>query len=167
MNFDQSFLLLIGSEGGYTRDGRDRGNWTSGQCNVGDLKGTKYGISAAQYPFEDIANLTIDQAKAIYKRDYWNKLNCDQLPPNIAFDMFDMAVNSGVKTAAITLQKTVKTQPDGVIGKQTLDAVYAMNNEQLDKRFNANRLLYLCSLSTFPTYGKGWVKRVSNNMLLD
>lgn len=167
MNFDQSFELLIDTEKGYTNDPRDRGNWDSGQCGVGECKGTKYGISAAQYPLEDIANMNLDRAKFLYKRDYWDKLKCDMLPSSISFDMFDMGVNSGVKNAAITLQKTVQFLQDGIIGKQTLDAVHAMEKELLDKRFNANRLLFICAIPTFPTYGKGWVKRVAFNMLRD
>ena len=167
MNFDQSFELLIGNEGAFTNDPRDKGNWDSGRCNVGTLKGTKYGISAAQYPLENIKELTLERAKQLYKRDYWDKLNCDQLPLTIAFDMFDMAVNSGVKNAAITLQKTVQFFQDGIIGKQTLNAVHAMDKELLDKRFNANRLLFICDIPTFPTYGKGWVKRVAFNLLKD
>ena len=167
MNFDQSFELLIGNEGVFTNDPRDHGNWDSGRCNVGTLKGTKYGISAAQYPLENIKDMKLERAKQLYKRDYWDKLNCDQMPQTIAFDMFDMAVNSGVKNAAITLQKTVQFLQDGIIGKQTLDAVHAMDKELLDKRFNANRLLFICAIPTFPTYGKGWVKRVAFNLLRD
>ena len=34
---------------------------------------TKYGISKRMYPSLDIANLTQEQAVAIYKRDYWEK----------------------------------------------------------------------------------------------
>ena len=167
MNFDSSFELLIGSEGGFTKDPRDRGNWDSGRIYIGTLKGTKYGISAAQYPLENIADLTIDRSKQLYKRDYWDKLNCDQMPTTIAFDMFDMAVNSGVKTAALILQKTVHSFEDGVIGEQTIKAITAMDMQLLDKRLSANRLLYLCSLDSFPTYGKGWVRRVANNLLMD
>ena len=126
MNFESSFELLIGNEGGYSKDPRDRGNWDSGRCNIGTLKGTKYGISAAQYPLENIADLTLERSKCLYKRDYWDKLNCDKMPTTIAFDMFDMAVNSGVKSAAITLQKTVHSFQDGVIGEQTLKAITAM-----------------------------------------
>lgn len=168
MNFEQSFDLLIGNEGNFTKDPRDRGNWDSGRCNIGTLKGTKYGISAAAYPLENIKDLTLDRAKYLYKRDYWDKLNCDQMPQTISFDMFDMAVNSGIYMAAITLQRTAHVLQDGQIGKQTLDAIFAMDKQLLDKRLSANRLLYLCNLSDpFPTFGIGWVRRVANNLLED
>ena len=65
--FDTAFANVIGLEGGYTDDPRDRGNWTGGTVGQGKLRGTKYGISAAAFPTLDIANLTLDAAKAIYR----------------------------------------------------------------------------------------------------
>ena len=59
MNFDAAFERLIGHEGGYT-------------AGVGDPGGeTKFGISKRSYPREDIKNLTLEQAKVIYRKDFW------------------------------------------------------------------------------------------------
>ena len=69
MNFDQAFTALIGNEGNYTLNHKDRGNWTGGMSGAGQLRGTKYGISAASYPAVDIKNLTLEAAKAI-SREY-------------------------------------------------------------------------------------------------
>jgi lysozyme family protein len=49
--------------------------------------------------------MTLERAKTIYKRDYWGPAGCDTVPDGIKFDLFDMAVNSGVKPAVRTLQK--------------------------------------------------------------
>jgi lysozyme family protein len=62
----------------------------------GQCKGTKYGISAMTYPDLDIRNLTLDQAKAIYKRDWWDRINADDLHPAIVFQVWDFAVNAGM-----------------------------------------------------------------------
>ena len=56
---------LMVSEGGFTNDPNDRGNWTSGKIGVGELKGTKYGISAMAYPLEDIKNIGIPYEQAL------------------------------------------------------------------------------------------------------
>ena len=167
MNFNRAFELLIGNEGKFTRDPADRGNWTSGKVGVGELKGTKYGISAMSYPKLNIINITLDEAKTIYKRDFWDKINGENLPEAIRFDMFDAAVNMGVGTACRILQETVGTTPDGNIGNVTLACIATMNPETLDKRLAANRLLHLCQIPTWPSYGKGWVSRVANNLLKD
>lgn len=167
MKFDDAFSVLIGNEGGFTRDPKDRGNWTSGKVGTGELKGTNFGISAMSYPMVDIKNLTLDQAKVIYKRDFWDRANADNLPEAVRFDLFDMAVNSGVGEACRALQRAVDTTPDGVIGSHTLASLALLDPQLVDKRFAAQRLLYLCNIATWPSYGKGWVNRVANNLMKD
>ena len=166
MNFDIAFKLLIGHEGGYTDLRSDPGNWTGGVVGKGVLKGTKYGIASNSYPSLDIKNLTLDQAKKIYKRDYWDKVKGDQLPADLAFHVFDMAVNSGVSRGIKLLQNTVGTTQDGLIGPATLKAVSAMNTHDAVLIYSANRLTFYTSLSTFGTFGKGWTNRVANNLKL-
>lgn len=167
MNFDKAFDLLIGHEGGFTDNRSDPGNWTGGKVGVGVNKGTKYGIASNSYPNLDIKNLTLDQAKAIYKRDYWNKVKGDELPQELAFHVFDMAVNSGISRGIKLLQKTVGTNQDGLIDPATLAAVKKMDSHKAVLLYNAHRLQFYTSLSTFSTFGKGWVNRVANNLKLD
>jgi lysozyme family protein len=166
MNFDKAFELLIGVEGGFTDDPKDRGNWTSGKIGVGTCKGTKYGLSAMSYPSLDIKNLSLDQAKEIYKKDWWSKLKLDLLPSEISYDLFDTAINSGISNAVKILQKTVGTKEDGVIGNNTISLVQAQNKDKLSARFNAHRLLFMTDISTWSIYGKGWARRVAHNILL-
>jgi lysozyme family protein len=155
MTFDDAFEKVIGHEGGFVNDPRDPGGET------------KFGISKRAYPNLNIKNLTISDAKNIYLRDYWAKLQLDKLPEIIRFDMFDAAVNSGLSLAAKLLQRAVKVADDGVIGPGTLAAANAMKPETLDKRINGQRLLFLSDTPNWPTYGKGWVRRVANNLLAD
>lgn len=79
-NFDHCFAFTVGSEGGYTSDSADKGNWTGGAVGAGVLKGTKYGISAAEYPTLDIANLTQADAETIYRKDYWPGIRAPRCP---------------------------------------------------------------------------------------
>jgi lysozyme family protein len=58
-DFLRAFELLVGHEGGFTDDPRDTGSWTGGNAGAGQLKGRKYGISAASYPNLDIKNLQL------------------------------------------------------------------------------------------------------------
>lgn len=163
--FDDSFAELIGNEGGYTTDRNDRGNWTSGQIGVGQLKGTKYGISAMSYPTLDIANLTLDAAKQIYRRDYWNKFNGDRLDPALAFQVFDGAVNSGVSAAVKWLQQAAGTPADGVFGPATMAAITARVPGALICSFNGYRLKYMAAAAAWPTYSKGWALRIADNLI--
>ena len=150
--FDQCFEKLIGYEGGYTLDPKDPGGETS------------WGISKRAYPAVDIKNLTRDGAKDIYKRDYWDRAQCDKLPPTLAFLLFDAAVNSGIGQAIRFLQRAVGVADDGVLGALTLAAVQRLDNESLCARFLGQRLDFMTRLSTWDYFGKGWARRVADQL---
>jgi len=154
VNFEQSFEALIGHEGGYSNDSRDPGGET------------KFGISKRAHPGEDIANLTLERAKQIYFLHYWGAAGCDVVPDPIKFDLFDMAVNSGVKASVRTLQYAVGETPDGLLGPRTLQAVQSMPAARLKARFNGERLHFMTTLPTWNTFGKGWARRIAFNLRL-
>lgn len=153
MNFDAAFDRLIGHEGGYVNDPRDPGGET------------KYGISRRSYPGENIQHMTLERAKEIYRRDYWGPAGCDAVPDAIKFDLFDMAVNSGVKAAIRTLQTAASADVDGVLGPRTLQSVLTMQPSRLVARFNGARLMFMADLSTWPAFGRGWARRIASNLL--
>lgn len=152
MKFDDAFEKLLGHEGGYT-------------AGIGDPGGeTKFGISKRSYPMEDIPNLTLDRAKAIYLHDFWGPAGCDAVPEALRFDLFDMAVNSGVSRAVRTLQGAVGETQDGVLGPRTLLAASTANPDKLLRRFNGARLHYMTGLPTWNTFGRGWAERIAQNL---
>lgn len=153
MNFDTAFNRLIGHEGGYVNNPKDPGGET------------KYGISKRAYPDVDIAALTLDQAKAIYRRDYWDRARCDELPPAVAFQVFDTAVNSGIGQAIRFLQRAVGVADDGNVGPLTINAVKRLDAEVIAARFNGQRLDFMAKLSTWDTFGRGWARRVAANLM--
>ena len=153
MNFDTAFEKLIGHEGGYVNDPRDPGGET------------KFGISKRSYPGEDIAGMTLERAKVLYLRDFWGPAGCDAVPDAVRFDLFDMAVNSGVRAAVKTLQKVVGETEDGILGPRTLQAVQSMPGPRLVARFNGARLEFMASLSTWPAFSRGWARRIAANLM--
>lgn len=146
--FDRAFDLVIGAEGGYVNDPRDPGGET------------KYGISKKAYPTLDIKNLTIDDAKDIYERDYWRAASCDRLPEVVAVALFDSAVNQGIRPATRMLQRALAVNDDGVLGSLTIAAANAGKSDDLLVKFCAERALHYASLPTFQTYGRGWMRRL-------
>lgn len=158
------FERLIGHEGKFTIDERDPGNWTGGRPGVGTLKGTKYGIAANTYPDLDIEHLSLEDAKAIYWRDWWLQIGADELPPAVAFQMWQFAVNAGMATAKRALQSAVGVAQDGHVGPVTLAAVRLADLNDILLRLNAYVLDHYTSLNTWPTFGKGWARRVAENL---
>jgi lysozyme family protein len=153
VNFDQAFAKVIGHEGGYVNSKADPGGET------------KFGISKRSYPSEDIPNLTLERAKEIYLRDYWGPAGCDAAPDLIRFDLFDMAVNSGVRAAVKAMQKAVGETEDGILGPLTLQSMQSMPTLRLVARFNGARLLYISDATAWPAFGRGWCKRIGSNLL--
>ncbi len=164
MNFDKAFERLIGHEGGYSIDRNDPGNWTGGKVGSGTLKGTKYGIAANTYPNLDIKNLTLTQAKEIYRNDWWNKLGENLLHPAIVYQLWDFAVNAGKSRAIKELQQAVGVLDDGIIGPKTIASVKAKDVNDVLLLLASERLRFYTSLSTWATYGKGWTNRVADNL---
>ncbi len=164
MNFEKAFDRLIGHEGGYSIDRNDPGNWTGGKVGSGALKGTKYGIAANTYPNLDIKTLTIEQAKVIYKKDWWDKLGADQFHPAIVYQLWDFAVNAGKSRAVKELQQAVGVPDDGIIGPKTIAAVKAKDVNDVLLLLASERLSFYTSLKTWANYGKGWTNRVAENL---
>lgn len=162
--FEQAFAVVVGHEGGFDATPSDPGNWTGGEVGQGALRGTKYGISAAAYPDLDIANLAEADARAIYQRDYWGRVQGDALPPGLGLLVFDAAVNNGVGQAARWLQAAVGVTADGDIGPETLAAVarsVANGWQPLAAEFMARRTDFMARLPTWADFGLGWARRLA------
>ncbi len=164
--FYKSFKRVIGHEGGFTNDKNDRGNWTSGVIGEGELKGTKFGISAMSYPDLDIEHLNLDVARSIYFEDFWIKNGIDKLPPAMQYQMFDASINHGYRNAAKMLQRAVGVVDDGIIGKLSMEAINGFDQVVLATLFNHERLKFYTNIKTWNSYGEGWARRVADNLKL-
>lgn len=157
-------------EGGLSMDPRDPGNWTGGKPGLGTMKGTNFGISAAAHPGLDIEHLTHEQAVALRRSEYWDRVAGDMLPPAIAFAVADAAFMSGPITARRQLQTVLGVEPDGVLGPVTFQALKNKTSsreaiEQLLIEFHSQRLLYEAGLANWPDARGGWSRRLFAGLL--
>lgn len=152
MNFDQAFDRLLGNEGGYVNRADDPGGET------------RWGISKRSYPALDIKNLTREEARAIYYQDFWVRGHMNEFDAAIAFQLFDIAVNSGIETAVRLLQRAAGVADDGHIGPVTVEAVKRFSVPDMLMLVIAERLDFWRKLSTWPTFGKGWVGRAAQDL---
>lgn len=164
---------IVDHEGGLSLDPEDRGNWTGGKKGVGELAGTKWGIAAHRYgaavdlPRGRVAirDLTVDDAAWIYRRDYIAPLRLDRYADGVAFQALDFAVNGGLDAGIRRLQKAAGLTPDGVVGPKTLAKMADYSEAQMVMLVLHARLHYLAGLPTWPTHGRGWARRVADNLL--
>jgi len=150
IDFDTAFDRLIGHEGGYVNHPDDPGGET------------QWGISKRSYPLLDIKNLSRDQAKGIYRADYWDKLG--NLHGAIKFQVFDIAVNSGISTAIKLLQRSIGVKDDGIFGPISQQAAGIIPVSETLMLLSAERLDFWTSLPTWTTFGKGWARRGALNL---
>ena len=162
VDFNKCYDKLIKAEGGLSLDPSDKGNWTLGEVGKGELKGTNFGISAMAYPLEDIRNLTLERAKFLTKRDYWDKNRCDEMPQSIVMGFFDMVFNSGERNAANVLCKCVGLT--GGITKQVLDEIHKLDENVLQLRFIKYRIEFISQIKTFRIYGRRWISRIAESI---
>ena len=127
MDFDAAFDILVGHEGGYVDHPDDPGGET------------KFGVSKRSYPELSIAALTLEDAKTIYREDYWDRVRADKLPPELRFPLFDAAVNAGVAQSIKWLQRAVGVRDDGVIGPITMVAVKSTTPHRNSANFLGQR----------------------------
>ncbi len=152
MDFNLAFDRLFGAEGGYVNDPSDPGGETN------------WGISKRSYPNVNIKELTRDSAKLIYQRDFWSRLRADNLPDSVSFQLFDFAVNSGIETAVRYLQRACGVADDGYWGPVSARAVAATSEADLILKLNAERLDFMTRLNNWPNAGRGWARRIAQNL---
>lgn len=158
--FENLIGMILNHEGGYVNDPVDPGGET------------KYGISKRTYPYLDIKNLTVDQAKDIYYRDWWKPLRCPEIKHDrIAQKHLDTSINVGPRNGVRILQRALcdvgeAVVVDGIIGPKTLAAT---NRTDPDKLLAAMRYqqaqFYKRIINRNPElarFERGWMNRANS-----
>jgi lysozyme family protein len=148
---------VINQEGGFVNDPHDPGG------------ATKYGISIRVHKddigdkdgdgdidSDDVRLLKQEEARVIYKKEYWDRIHGDSLHPGVAFYLLDTAVNIGLIRAIGLLQRACNAKVDYIIGKGTKSASWCPG---VLERLHDLRIRYYQSLPGFRFYGRGWTRR--------
>jgi len=155
-NFELCLSHLLQHEGGYVNHPQDPG----GRTNLGVTQAVWEDWIDRSVSEDEMKALTPAKVAPLYQELYWDRIKADSLASGLDYCVFDAAVNSGVSRAAKWLQTTVAAVPDGAIGEQTLKQVLLTNPQMLIDKYSSNRLAFLQRLATWPTFGKGWERRV-------
>ena len=157
VNFDAAMDRVFEHEGGWVDDPDDPGG------------ATRFGISTAMYPAEDIEGMTRERARELYRRDYWDEAALDMLPHGIRGTVFDMAVNAGPHRAVSLLQIALGSLQsgwlavDGVVGPQTARRATDAHPELLLHAYTTRRAGYYLDLGkrkpVMQKFMRGWLRR--------
>lgn len=123
----------INIEGGFSNHPNDKGG------------ATKFGITLALYQklvnpsatALDLQGLSANDARQIYKAQFFYKNKIEQLPEGIWDIMFDMTVNHGPKNAFSIMQMAMrrlgqKVGLDGANGPETIGAATTLANQSIN-----------------------------------
>jgi hypothetical protein len=155
--FDEAIKFVLKNEGLYSNDVDDAGGET------------KFGISKRSYPNLDIKNLSVEKAKKIYKKDFWENQNYKNIKnKELAIKVFDLAVNIGISRANKLIQRSLRSVNKKVEENGILDdiAICLINESDATDLLSALKSeaagYYRLIVSTKPhraKYLKGWLNR--------
>jgi lysozyme family protein len=151
--FEDAIGLTLQHEGGYVHDVNDPGGETN------------FGISKRDHPDVNIKDLTVDQAKAIYRDGYWKPWMSEITSQVVANKVFDMGVNMGIGTAVKLLQRVLQVTVDGIFGPGTLAAVNNAGDGLLDPYKQALVEHYQAIAAARPQMNRflnGWIARANS-----
>jgi len=153
----------MGNEGGFVDNQQDPGG------------ATRYGITqrtAALHGYTGpMQDLPLDTAKTIARAEYWDPIHCDELPDPLDFQVFDACYNSGQGRTFAWLEDACKI-PRGSLSSPTAQVNLVLISDKSDSeidrvimRFDAKRLLFLDASPNWPSFSKGWARRIAENLL--
>lgn len=157
-SYEEALRRLLAHEGGYSDHPADPGGPTNFGITLADYR--KYVKPDATAV--DVRAMRIEEAKAIYRRRYWDAQACDDLPAGVDYAVFDYGVNSGVARSGRVLRRCLGLSASSTrVTSDVVAAAKATDAAQLIASICDERLQFLKSLKTWPVFGRGWERRVA------
>lgn len=161
-NFPAALREILRHEGGYVDHPSDPGGATNLGITLGTARENGLDVDGdGDVDKDDVRKLTPKMAGKVYRARYWNTCHCDDLPAGVDLMVFDFAVNSGPARARRLLQETVGVKADGIIGPKTMAAVAKIRPQDIVENMRVSRAAFYRSLETYPTFGRGWMRRLA------
>lgn len=163
MSFDAALRLVLANEGGYANHPADRG----GPTNFGVTQ-TTYDVYRASIgeSRREVRDITQAEVGDIYRRSYWERAHCDDLPSPLDAVHFDAAVNHGPRVAVKLLQRALGLADDGIFGPVTQAAAQHATSPSVLSRYLAARLRLYADIvardASQQVFLRGWLKRLDD-----
>jgi uncharacterized protein (TIGR02594 family) len=162
-NFARIQPIIEQWEGGFSDHPADPG----GATNMGITQETLRQWRHQDVTADDVRALQRDEARQIFRAKYWEPLRCDEMPIALALMTYNAGVNAGIGRGARWLQEALNKQGeeldvDGTVGPLTLSACARADATRAVNDFAEIQEVFYRSLPIFPTFGKGWMNRLTD-----
>lgn len=152
--YDEALPALLKHEGGHVNHPSDPGGETNYGITIAVARASGYNGPMRSIP--------MDVVKRIYRTKYWDALRCDDLPRGVDYAVFDYGVNSGIGRSGKVLRRVLGLSDSSYqVTKDVLSAIGKVDPEKLVDDICSERMRFLQSLKTWPVFGKGWGRRVT------
>lgn len=175
--YDYAVEFVLKHEGGLVDHKKDPGGITNMGVSLRFLKGAGIDIDGdGDCDEDDIRCLTREQAKEIYKKEFWDKNRYEAINEiEIAKKVFDISVNAGARRAHRIVQSAAncflqdKLAVDGILGGMSFGAINKICStgkakelyreiQHQQKKFYSNLIAAKPELRVFQ---KGWMNRAN------
>lgn len=173
LRFQDCVAVVLQHEGGFVDHAADPGGATNMGISLRYARtlGSMMDLDGdGDVDRDDILLVSPTKAALVYRQWFWADVRGDDLPAGVDLAVFDFAVNSGGMRAAKALQRALRVQADGFIGPVTIAAVRAVNDRaRLVNQICDDRLAFMkvarnskTGALLWPTFGRGWQRRVDD-----
>ena len=142
--------------------------YDGGGCTMKGVTLSTYRDYFGQYKTcEDLRYITDEEWLYIFKDGYWDKCKADEIDSQIVANIIvDWAWMSGVKTAVKKIQKLLGVEVDGIVGRETINAINNCNEDILfNDIYNERVRFYTNIVEKKPSqkmFLHGWLNRLND-----
>lgn len=142
--------------------------YDGGGCTMKGITLSTYREYFGQYKTcEDLRYITDEEWLYIFRDGYWDKCKADEIDSQIVANIIvDWAWMSGVRTAVKKIQKLLGVEVDGIVGRETIDAINNCNEDILfNDIYNERVKFYTNIVEKKPSqkmFLNGWLNRLND-----
>lgn len=164
MENDKLIEETLKKEGGLVNNPKDKGGITKFGITKPTLAWFR-NVPVSTITDEDIKNLVVDDAKAIYNAKFVNGPGFDKIPESVLkSNLVDFGIMSGPTLAILNLQAILQVESDGKIGSKTLTALSNTSLEKVNCELVKKRALMAVRICVKDpsqlAFLNGWLQRI-------
>lgn len=164
-NSSKLIPFILQWEGGFVNDPDDLGGATNKGITIGTFAEYKKRKGQKAPTVDDLKNISGADWHDVFKSLYWDRWKADEIKnqsvANILVDWVWASGSHGIKRP----QRLLGVKADGIVGKQTVAAVNAMDAATLFKMIKDDRAKFIDEICRArpknEKYRKGWMNRIN------